>query len=200
MYLPLFVEMKGKKVLIVGGGEVALRRGKALSAAGATVTAQAIDFVPGWETLDVTCEVGGYRGQNLSGYDLVIIATDDPAVNGAVLKDARAANVPVNDATAAENGDIIFPATVTKGDYTVAIGSGGKTPFLTRKLKEDIGEILAAYDDEALMALLAETRAYILKNHPETKTTLLRKLARLDVAAIREEGDPHGLTDRLQRE
>ena len=199
MFLPLLIEMKGRKVLIVGGGKVALRRAKTLSEAEADITVIAPAYIEGWEDIAASRHHRPYEPGDAVGFDLVCAATDSAAANDAVRKDCAENGIPLNDAVDGDSGDVIFPGVVREGGYTAAIASGGKTPFLTKKIKNDIREVLSAYDAE-LVSYLASVRAYIIENHPEETETLLRKLAALSPSELREKGDPHDLTDRLQRE
>ena len=199
MYLPLFIEMERKKVLVVGGGEVALRRAKTVLEAGAEVTLIAPQREPGWEELSVQWQKEKYEDQPVDGYDLVIIATDNSAVNETLNRRCKEKKIPVNDATKGTEGTVIFPGVVRSGGFTAAVTSEGKTPFLTRKVKGDIAALLSEYDEE-LLRLLSETRSYIIENYPREKETLLRKLAKIPPQTIREKGDRYAITDWLQRE
>ena len=199
MYLPLFIEMEGKKVLVVGGGEVALRRAKTVLEAGAEVTLIAPQREPGWEELSVQWRKEKYEDQPVEGYDLVIIATDNSAVNETLNRRCKEKNIPVNDATRGREGTVIFPGVVRSGGFTAAVTSEGKTPFLTRKVKGAIAALLSEYNED-LLRLLSETRSYIIENYPREKETLLRKLAKVPARQIREKGDRYAITDWLQRE
>lgn len=199
MYLPLFIEMEGEKVLVVGGGSVALRRAKTVLEAGAKVTLLAPEREAGWEELDVSWRKERYEDQPLDGYDLVIIATDSAKANEELNRRCKEQRIPVNDATKGTKGSVIFPGVIHSGGFTVAVTSEGKTPFLTRKVKGDIDAVLSEYDEE-LLQLLSETRAYIIENYPREKETLLRNLSKLPVQQIREKGDRYAITDWLQRE
>lgn len=199
MYLPLFIDMEGTKVLIVGGGEVALRRAKTVAEAGAEITLIAPERVPGWDTLSVQWQQEPYTDQKIDDYDLVLIATDHSEVNQLLNRRCKEQRIPVNDATKGTEGNVIFPGVVKSGGFTAAVTSTGKTPFLTKKLKGDIAALLKEYDDD-ILTLLSETRAYIIENYPREKEALLRKLAQIPVRQIREKGDRYAITDWLQRE
>ncbi len=199
MYLPLWIDMEGKKVLVVGGGEVALRRAKTVLEAGADVTLIAPERVKGWEELSLQWQKEKYEDRPVDGYDLVIIATDHSETNQKLNRRCKEKNIPVNDATRGTEGSVIFPGVIRSGGFTAAVTSEGKTPFLTRKVKGDIAALLNEYDEE-LLGLLSETRAYIIEKYPREKEALLRKLARLPVKEIREKGDRYAITDWLQRE
>ena len=199
MMLPLFIDMTGKKVLIIGGGKIALRRGKILAETGAEITLLTPERENGWENIAKVWLKDTYHNQNLVGYDLVLVATNDRLTNEAVAKKCAEKHILCNNATAADHGDVIFPAILHHGGFTAAITSNGKTPFLTAKLKNEIAQILEAYDEETI-TVLGEIRDHIIKNYPENKEAMLHRLANLPIQEIRGKGDIHALTDWLQRE
>ena len=94
---------------------------------------------------------------------------------------------------------MIFPAVFQAGGFTVALSSGGKTPFLTKKVKGEIVEALAPYTEE-IVDLLAKTRTFIIEHYPAEKEALLKKLAATPLDIIKEKGNPDEISDWLQRE
>lgn len=184
MYVPLFVEMQDKEVLIVGGGAVALRKAKKLLAAGARVTLMAPRAVDGWRQLPVRWQREIYRDQSLTGYDLVVAATDDAALNGRIAERAAAVNVWCNQATA--RGAVILPAVIERGGLTVAVSSGGAAPFLTKKVQSIIGEALPPLSAEDF-AFWAEMRRRLAAACPRRKEELMEKLWAADWRQRKEE-------------
>ena len=202
MYMPFWIEMTGKKVLVIGGGNVALRRAEALADAGASITLIAPKRVEGWQMPAVSWRKRVYKEGDLNGYDLVIAATDVPEVNEAVVCEGKENGIPVNDASKAKNGDVIFPASIREGGFAAALTSEGLAPFLIKRVKKDVAAVLKGYDRELLTALAAE-REYIIEHFPEEKETMLKKMASLPLEELRdiiEKGKDHDLTHRLQRE
>ena len=160
-YYPIFVEMQSRRVLLVGGGHVALEKIGKLVNASAEVTVVAPEL-----RADVRAFVDdgrarwidrAYRPGDLQGYDLVFIATDDGEVNASIAAEARAAGLWVNAADDVANCDFILPALATRGRVALAASTGGASPALARWLRERLEEFL---DDEvvALADLLAEVR------------------------------------------
>lgn len=184
MYMPLFVEMQDKEVLIVGGGAVALRKAKKLLAAGAKVTLMAPRAVDGWQQLPVRWQREIYRDQPLTGYDLVVAATDDVALNGRIAARAAAVNVWCNQVTA--RGTVILPAVIERGGLTVAVSGGGEAPFLTKKVKAIIAEALPPLSTEDF-AFWAEMRRRLAATCPRRKEELMEKLWAADWRQRKEE-------------
>lgn len=160
-YYPIFVEMSGRPVLLVGGGHVALEKIGKLVAAGARVTVVAPELIP---PVRAFIERGAarwvarpYTRGDVAGFELVMIATDDGEVNAAVASEARAAGIWVNAADDVANCDFILPALAQRGAIAIAASTGGTSPALARWLRERLDEFLS---DEvvALGDLLAEVR------------------------------------------
>jgi uroporphyrin-III C-methyltransferase/precorrin-2 dehydrogenase/sirohydrochlorin ferrochelatase len=139
-YFPVFFDLKGQSVLVVGGGEVALRKVSLLQRSGAVVTLVAPEVVP--DLLErgaagslklVTRE---FVPGDLDGVRLVIVATSRRAVNRwiAKLSDARA--IPVNVVDDREASRFIVPALVDRDPVLVAVSTGGTSPVLARRLRE----------------------------------------------------------------
>ena len=138
-FLPLFHNLRGRWVLVVGGGEIALRKARLLAEAGATLRVVAPRIEPSLRSL---VEPGGgelilrgYREADLYGCVLVIAATDDDQLNARVSGDAYARNLPVNVVDAPELCSVIFPAIVDRSPLMVAVSSGGDAPVLTRLMR-----------------------------------------------------------------
>ena len=156
-YLPLFHNLKGRTVLIVGGGEIALRKARLLSEAGArlrvvapSIEAQLVELVQAGagECLD-----RGYARQDLQGCVLAIAATDDEPLNATVSQHANALGVPVNVVDSPQLCSVIFPAIVDRSPLVVAVSSGGDAPVLARLIRARIETwIPAAYGQLAGLA------------------------------------------------
>lgn len=199
MFFPLFIEMKNKEVLIIGGGKIGLHKAEVLAKTGAKITLLSPDRLDGWEALPVIWQREPYGGQPMDGYFLVICATDDPMLNAEIAARCARCCILCDNVSDGADGDLLFPAVAQKGGYTVAITSNGQTPFLTKKVKGEIEKILSPYNEETV-ALLAKTRSYIIQHFPAEKEALLNKLALAPLTIIREKGNPDEISDWLQRE
>lgn len=139
-YFPVFFNLKGQHVLVVGGGEVALRKVTLLERAGALITLVAPRIVPELEERGAVghleLRVREFVPSDLDGARLVIVATSRRAVNRwiAKLSDARA--IPVNVVDDREASRFIVPAIVDRDPVLVAVSTGGTSPVLARRLRE----------------------------------------------------------------
>ena len=141
-YLPLFFDLKQRDVLLVGGGDVALRKARLLSRAGArlTVVSHAIDpeLAELLEQHQGEAILGDYHADLLQGKTLVLAATDDEPLNERVHHDAVAVNVPVNVVDNPPLCTFIFPAIVDRSPIVIGISSGGQSPVLARILRSKL--------------------------------------------------------------
>jgi precorrin-2 dehydrogenase/sirohydrochlorin ferrochelatase len=170
MFYPLFLELKGRRVVVVGGGAVAERKVENLLEAEADVLVVAPDLTSGLRRLESAGEVQvrarRFEEQDLDHAFLVISATDDPAVQEQVAAAARSRNIPVNTVDTPRLCDFIVPAIVRKGDITVAISTSGKSPALAAELRARLDSALT---DNAARAvrLLGEIRTEVHQRIPD---------------------------------
>ncbi|MGQ9424539.1 siroheme synthase CysG [Gilvimarinus sp. F26214L] len=156
-YLPLFYKVAGQHCLLVGGGEVALRKAQSLirSAARVHVVSPAIS-----SELDAlvrqnggSCERRAFAAEDVERFRLVIAATDSEQVNAAVSKAAMDQGCLVNVVDNPELSNFITPAVIDRDPLIVAISSGGQAPVLARQLRARIESLVpAAYGSLAKLA------------------------------------------------
>ncbi|MEH6485288.1 MULTISPECIES: siroheme synthase CysG [Pseudomonas] len=141
-YLPLFHKLQGRTVLVVGGGEVALRKARLLADAGATLRVVTLtirdDMRQMLESVHGELRLRGYQADDLEGVVLVIAATDDEPLNQLISEQAQARGVPVNVVDAPKLCSVIFPAIVDRSPLIVAVSSGGDAPVLARLMRAKI--------------------------------------------------------------
>lgn len=161
-YYPVFFDLRDRPVLVIGGGRLALEKVQGLLAAEAeiTVVAPTLD-----RTLRAMSDEGRihhvereYQPGDMRDMAVVMAARDDASGNEALLEDARALGIPLNAADDPEHCDFILPAVVRRPPLTLAISTGGGSPAVARRLREELNEFL---DDEtaAMAELVAEVRA-----------------------------------------
>lgn len=144
-FLPIYFDMHGQKALVVGGGEIALRKTRLLLEAGAMVTLVAPEFDMEISDLPrdrVTLFQQNYSTQFLGDQRLVIAATDNEDINERVFIDAEALGIPVNSVDDPAHSRFIFPAIVDRTPIIISISSGGHAPVLARQIREKLESIL----------------------------------------------------------
>ncbi len=162
---PIFVEAKGRRVLVIGGGHVGAEKVRGLLNAEADVTVVSPTLLQELQELKETGRIKHvareYREPDLDdGYEFVMIATDDGAINAEVAATAKRRRLWVNAADDPPNCDFILPAVVRKGKITLAASTAGSSPALARRLREEL-EAYLTDDMPALADLLAEVRQEI---------------------------------------
>lgn len=147
-YLPLFCDLRGRPVLVVGGGEVALRKARLLARCGAVV--HVVAPAAGEQLRALVRAAGGslsersFAPADVAGMRLAVAATDDAAVNRAVAEQCRERGIDVNVVDQPGLCSVIFPAIVDRDPVTVAVSSGGRAPVLTRSLRALIETVVPA--------------------------------------------------------
>jgi len=152
-YLPLFHNLKDRPVLLIGGGEQALRKARLLTSAGARLRVVAPIIHPELAALAQQLERRDYRETDLAGVCLTVAATDNTTLNACVAKDAQQRGIAVNVVDAPQLCSVIFPAIVDRSPLIVAVSSGGVAPVLARLLRARLESLIpAAYGRLAQLA------------------------------------------------
>ncbi len=145
-YFPIFLDIKAKPVLLVGGGDVAARKFALLSDAGACVTVVAPEL---GEELRAAHERGAFvylqrhfAASDLEGQWLAIAATNDRQVNARVSDGAGAARIPCNVVDDRELSSFIMPAIIDRSPVQIAVSTGGTSPVLARLIRERLETLL----------------------------------------------------------
>lgn len=158
---PLGLKISGRHCLVVGGGAVAERKVASLLECGADVAVVAPDAteqIRSWAgSHRIALSERPFQPSDVAGALLVIAATNDPAVNSAVSDAARASGALVNVVDVPDLCDFYVPASVTRGDLQITIGTGGASPALAKRLRMDLDRRFGP-EYEAYLQLLARLR------------------------------------------
>ncbi len=148
LYFPAFLRLDGHRVLVIGGGEVALRKVRLLRRSGARVEIVARELHPELAALaasgNITHLDTDFAAQQLDGCRYAVAATNDTELNSAVAEAAGTRGIYVNVVDDALRSTAVTPAIVDRAPLTVAISSGGAAPVLVRRLREQIETLLPA--------------------------------------------------------
>lgn len=187
--------LDGRRSLVIGGGKVADRKVRALLEAGAKVTVISPSLVPELDHLSQEDRIQvlrrAYRPGDLEGVFLVIAATDDPALNHAVWEEAQRCGCLINVVDDPRHSNFILPAVLRRGEFTLSISTGGGSPALARRIREQLEPQFGPEYGE-LARLLAELRPDLLRCFASPEARLSAALALIDAGALlstlREEG------------
>ena len=145
-YFPITLNLGNKPTTVVGGGSVAERRVESLLECDSVVTvisptvSDRLGLLASEEK--ITLHRRAYRSGDARGALMVLAATDDSDVNALVAADARDVGILVNVADDPSRCDFIMPSVVRRGDLSVAISTGGKSPALAARLREKLSAVL----------------------------------------------------------
>jgi uroporphyrin-III C-methyltransferase / precorrin-2 dehydrogenase / sirohydrochlorin ferrochelatase len=169
-YLPVFLNLRDRQVLLVGAGSVAARKARLLHAAGARLRIVAPARGP---ELEEFCQRSGaefiaaaFTPQHLQGCVFAVAATDEAEANLQVCAAGRAANVWVNAVDDPAASTCLMPSIVDRSPVIVAIGTGGAAPTLARRVRTQIEELLPARLG-ALARAAGDRRAQVRAALPE---------------------------------
>ena len=147
-YLPVFLQLRDRPVLVVGGGRVAARKVELLRRTGAKITVVAPELADDVRELAAKGELHYvntvFSPEHVTGTVAVVAATGVPEVNAAVSAAAREQNIPVNVVDDPVASTFIFPAIVDRSPILIAISSGGQAPVLARRIREQMEAFLPA--------------------------------------------------------
>ncbi|MBI5331082.1 MAG: uroporphyrinogen-III C-methyltransferase [Betaproteobacteria bacterium] len=148
-YLPIFLDLRGRKGLVVGGGDIAARKAALMLNAGAWVHAVSPEpLSPAYAELrgaDRLIHVQqAFAPSHLDGMDVVFAASEDRERDQAVHDAARARHIPVNVADKPEVCSFIMPSIIDRSPVMVAVSSGGAAPVLSRLLRARLETLIPA--------------------------------------------------------
>jgi precorrin-2 dehydrogenase / sirohydrochlorin ferrochelatase len=141
-HYPIFLDLKDRPVLVVGGGKVALRKARGLVDAGARITVVAPEWEPEFESLPVRLIARRFRASDLSGALLVFAATNDRLTNHRIGVAAKGRGIFANIADSADECDFVVPARVQRENIQIAVSTGGDSPRLAAELRRKLEEVL----------------------------------------------------------
>jgi siroheme synthase-like protein len=159
------LDLRGRDCLVVGGGRVAAEKARGLLDCGAVVTVVAPHIEPELAALGVQCLRRGFERADVAGRLLVIAATNDRSINAAVSAAAAERPVPCNVADDPELCSFILPAVLRRDPIVVGVSSGGASPALAKRIRDDVAAIVGP-EHAALARRLAALRPWAKRELP----------------------------------
>jgi len=138
----MFLKLDGRPCLLVGAGRVGENKLRSLIRAGARVRVVSPQVTPGVQRLACKTKIVWLRrkfmARDLDGMLLVVVATSSPSINKRISQQARRRGVLCNAVDDPQNSDFYYPAVVQRGDFQIAISTGGRSPELAHRLRKEL--------------------------------------------------------------
>jgi precorrin-2 dehydrogenase/sirohydrochlorin ferrochelatase len=180
-YYPIYLDIKNRKCLVVGGGSVGARKVQTLLTCGAKVTVVSPDVSDPLKELSknhlISLHQRPYRSADLKSMFLVIGATNSEKLNHQIRTDAECRNILCNIVDRPQDCNFILPSIISRGDLTISISTSGKSPALAKKLRKDLSKQFG--EEYALfLKLMGQIRKTLLirAHEPEAHKQLFEQL------------------------
>lgn len=194
-YFPVFLNLEGRRCLVIGGSRLAAEKVFSLRAAGARVAVQAEAMVDELAEAALLGQVEwirrGYAPGDLEGYFLVVAAPDDRGINAAIHQEAEGRGILFNALDDPEHCGFIFPSIHRQGSLVLAVSTGGVAPALAVRLRKKFGAELGGEYDEFLR-LAAIYRDDITEQIPDfaPRRDLWYRIVDSNIVDLLKEGRP----------
>jgi len=198
-YFPFFIDLTGKRCVIVGGGKVAFRKVEKLLPFGANIIVIAPEICQELEQLPITLKKRPFEAEDLHGAFMAITATNDSALNHQIYELCTERHILVNSVDDKPNCGFIFPALVHENDITIGISTGGTSPVFAKFLKTIIEDELTE-DYLQTAEILKRFRPIVLQKFPTEAQRKEALEAILDFCLLDENlPDDNEINDLLER-
>ena len=145
-HLPIFINVRQNPCLVIGGGDIALRKINLLIKAQAQVDCLSPLFCEGITNLsqngDVNLIQKRFESDDIKDYAIIIASTDDSSVNALISKSAKKARIPVNVVDSPELSSFIMPSIVDRSPVIIAVSSAGRAPVLARIIRAKLETVI----------------------------------------------------------
>jgi uroporphyrin-III C-methyltransferase/precorrin-2 dehydrogenase/sirohydrochlorin ferrochelatase len=145
-HLPIFINIRKKPCVVIGGGDIALRKINLLLKAQAKVICLSPLFCKGIKNLSkdghITLINKSFDQTDIKDYSIIIAATDDSSVNSSISAIAQVKKIPVNVVDSPELSSFIMPSIVDRSPLIIAVSSSGKAPVLSRMIRAKLETVI----------------------------------------------------------
>jgi precorrin-2 dehydrogenase len=201
-YYPVYLDMRGRPCLVIGGGTVAERKTLTLLEAGADITIVSPTLTLKLQELSLSGKIThrkkNFEEKDLSSEFLVIAATDSPDLNSIAAQACKKKHILVNVVVPPDESSFIVPSVVERGDLLIAVSTGGISPALAKKIRQ---EIEAHYGAEYTLFLerLATVRKRVLDEVPDehNRRAIFQAIVDSDVIDLVKQGKMHEADVRI---
>ncbi len=203
-YYPILLDLKGRSVVVVGGGSVAERKVLSLIECSADITVISPDATPVLKELSRQKRIRllkrDFTTDDLNGALMVIAATSNRKVNTAVSYEAKKRGILVNVVDVPEECSFIVPSVVQRGDLLIAISTSGKSPAMAKKIRMEL-ESLYGKEYELFLSMMGEIRARAMKDikNESKRQGLFSSLVSSDILKLLKEGKVKEAEEEAER-
>jgi precorrin-2 dehydrogenase/sirohydrochlorin ferrochelatase len=201
-YFPVYLELRERPCVVIGGGAVAERKTLSLLEAGADVTIVSPTLTQKLQELSIAGKINhlqkSYDEKDLSGEFLVIAATNSPEINRRVAQECKKRHLLVNVAVPPEESSFIVPSVVERGELLIAISTSGASPALSRKIRQELEEKYGP-EYELYLNKLSAIRKRIIEEIADAnkRKQVLQAIVDSDVLDLLKQGKTHEAEYRL---
>jgi precorrin-2 dehydrogenase/sirohydrochlorin ferrochelatase len=201
-FYPAYLDLRDRPCLVVGGGPVAERKALLLFDAGAAVTVISPSLTPKLQSLSDSGKIAHRQKEfdepDLAAEFIVIAATSSAEVNSRIARACKKRNILVNVAVPPEEGNFVVPSVVERGELLIAISTGGVSPALSKKLRQ---ELETRYGPEygIFLRMVAGIRRRVLSEvaDEQQRREIFERVADSDVIELLRQGKTHEAETRL---
>lgn len=203
-FYPAYLDLRDRPCLVVGGGPVAERKALLLFDAGAAVTVISPSLTPKLQSLSDSGKIAHRQKEfdepDLAAEFIVIAATSSAEVNSRIARACKKRNILVNVAVPPEEGNFVVPSVVERGELLIAISTGGVSPALSKKLRQ---ELETRYGPEygIFLRMVAGIRRRVLSEvaDEQQRREIFERVADSDVIELLRQGKTHEAEARLNQ-
>lgn len=201
-YYPVFLDIKNKPCVVVGGGKVAERKVLQLLSSGAVVTVISPTLTIGLSKLKNEKKINhtrrGYRAGDLAGAQLVVAASGAKSANRAAFDEATSLGVQVNTVDDPERCSFIVPSVINRGGLTIAISTAGKAPAMAKALRRELEKSVGP-EYAVAVEIIGAVRKHLLKKGADRdkKERVINTLASSDIPRLVSENSRAGINGLL---
>lgn len=201
---PIYLNLSGKSCLIIGGGKVAERKVEDLLEYGPIiklVSPQLEEKIETWAREGIIgLQQRPFKEDDLDGSYIVFAATDDNELNHRVARLCRQRGIMVNAVDDPPNCDFYVPSIIRRNSLALAISTGGKSPMLARKLRQDLENIIG-HEYGEFVDILGEAREEIKKTIPdiEKRKKIFEAMVYSDILDLIKTGERDKVRERIEQ-
>ena len=201
-YYPVYLDVRSRPCLVIGGGAVAERKTLTLLEAGADITIVSPALTEKLQELSLSGKIThrkkNFEEKDLSGEFLVIVATDSPYLNRFAALACKKRQILANVVVPPDESSFIVPSVIERGDLLIAVSTGGISPALAKKIRQ---EFEAHYGQEYTLFLerLAKVRKRVLDEVPDERKrrAIFQAIVDSDVLDLLKKGKTHEADVRI---